>query len=149
MLQTEGKIMFEALYPLISESIERGESFRFTAFGQSMHPFIRGGKDRVCLSPLNKDIEKYDVIFYRRKNGMFVLHRVIGMKSDTFTLCGDNQYSIEEGIEPDQVIASLTEIERNGKTIRLNSLSHRLWCYSLFMRRFCLHVKSYISRKLK
>ncbi len=149
MLPNKERLSFEALYPLIRESMDHGDSFRFTAFGNSMHPFIKGGIDRVCLSPVREDVKKYDIIFYRRDNGMFVLHRVIGIENGAFILCGDNQYSVEEGILPRQILAILTEIERNGKIVPLSSLSHKIWCHSLFMRRFWLHVKSYISRKFK
>jgi len=83
------KVSFEALFPIIKEELDRGESFAFTAFGNSMHPTIQGGIHRVTLSPIKDELKKGDILFYRRKNGVFVLHRLCKIEADgTLTFCG-------------------------------------------------------------
>lgn len=114
------KIAFKALFPIIEEKINLGDSFSFLAFGNSMLPFIKNGKDIVTLSPIKRPILKNDVVFYRRKSGQFVLHRVVRrLDSGEFWLCGDNEFQIEKGIEKEQIIALLTDIKR-GKNGLLN-----------------------------
>jgi hypothetical protein len=143
------KVSFSELYPILKEQIDSGNNFVFTAFGKSMYPFIKGGRDRVTLSPIGSKPKKNDIIFYRRKNGAFVLHRIVKKAGETYQLCGDNQYYIEKGIETGDIIARLTEIERKNKKIDPYGIRSRLWCFFLPARRFLLHVIAYIKSKMK
>lgn len=148
------KVSFEELFPLMEEKMKNGESFSFLAFGDSMLPFLKNGKDLVTLSPVTKTIRKNDVIFYRRENGQFVLHRVIKtLPGGKLWLCGDNQLYIERGISSEQVIAVLTGVVRNGKNVSLSSFSYRLYLVFLTVKRnirlFYYRAKNKISRILK
>ncbi len=142
MTMTE-KVRFQDLFPIIERTLASNNTFTFCAFGISMLPFIRNGKDLVTLGAVTEKLSKNDVIFYRRANGQFVLHRIIKVCSDgTYHLCGDNQYSVEKGIENSQVIAKLVRLEKDGKEIALHSPSRRFWYFLLPLRRFFLHAKS-------
>ena len=150
LMKINKRVNFEELFPIIEETIKSGNQFTFCAFGISMLPFIRNGKDIVTLGPIKSELKKNDIIFYRRANGQFVLHRIINKASDeSFDLCGDNQYYIEKGICTKQIIAKLDCLERNGKQIDLSSFKVRLWCFLLPLRRFLLHVKSAIRWRLR
>ena len=83
--------------------------------GRSMYPVIITETDSVVLDKPT-DLKKYDAVLYRRKSGAYVLHRIIGIRGDTLTICGDNQLNAEK-IHRDQVIAKLTAIlrEENGE----------------------------------
>ncbi len=140
---------FSALYPILKEEIDRGNSFSFTAFGSSMHPFIRGGTDRVTLSPVTEKLRAGDVVFYRRQNGMFVLHRIIRVKKNGFDLCGDNQYWLESGIRPEQVIAIMTKLEKKEQILYPFSLKSRIWRLFLPFRRLFLRSLAYIKVRIK
>ncbi len=147
-------ISFEELFPLISEKIAEGKSFSFLAFGKSMLPFLKNGVDTVTLSPVKGNLEKNDVIFYRRKSGQFILHRIVKiLDNGEIWLCGDNQYFIEKGIYKDQVIAILTSVNRKGKDICLTSFMQKLYLTYLPVRRsvFLLgyKIKNRIKRILK
>ena len=112
------KISFDALFPLIQEELEQGRSFSFTAFGNSMLPTIRGGVHHVTLSPLNSPPKIGDILFYKRSNGVFVLHRLCKIKKDhSYVFFGDNQYVPETKIQDSDIIARLTKIEYNGKDV--------------------------------
>jgi len=142
-------IRFHDLFPLIQEEIAKGNSFSFTAFGSSMSPFIVGGKDRVTLSPIQMPLKKNDVVFFRRKNGEFVLHRIVRILQDhSLILSGDHQISTE-CILPDQVIAVLTALERGGKMRKIDSVQTSAWCFFLPIRKFFLHIYLYFRRKFK
>ncbi len=146
-------VNFSQLFPIICKKMQEGASFQFTAFGSSMKPYIRGGIDCVTLSPVDRNIKKNDIVFYRRENGSFVLHRIIKVLPDhTYLLCGDNQFNKERGVTREQIFAILTKLERNGKHRSLHSLSSRLWCIILPVRRLYLHIKcsaGFCLRKLK
>lgn len=144
------KVRFEDLFPIIEETVSKGNQFSFCAFGISMLPYIRNGKDLVTLGPVEKDLKANDIVFYRRPNGQFVLHRIIRTRPDgSFDLCGDNQYSIEKGVLRSQVIAKFISLERNGKIIRPKDFSSRIWCFFLPLRRFMIHVKSSLSYRVQ
>jgi len=96
----------DELYPLIKEVIESGGEFRFYPRGTSMEPLLHQGDDSVVLAAPDS-ISAGDVLFYKRENGMFVLHRLIEIRRGTYTMCGDNQKELEHGIKPSQVIAKM------------------------------------------
>ena len=141
-------VSFAELFPIISETLSAGNSFTFTAFGSSMLPTIIGGKDQVTLSPLSTKIKKNDILFYRRENDVFVLHRVVRRpKNGKIAFCGDNQYQIEY-IHESQIIAKLTKISRNKKEISITSYSNKVRCFFLPWRRFYLHAKAFLRNRI-
>ena len=81
----------EELLPLIQEEIDSGGKVRFKPRGRSMLPFLKEGRDEVVLVKPPERLKKYEIPFYRRRDGGFVLHRVVGLASDgTYIMCGDN-----------------------------------------------------------
>ena len=65
--------------------VETGELFT-TASGISMLPCIRPKRDMIHLVTPNQGVKKHDVILYKRKNGNYILHRVIKTKPDGYVL---------------------------------------------------------------
>ena len=94
------------LYPLIEEVISKGGTFRLFPRGTSMEPLIHAGEDSVLLGEA-KDIQNGDVLFYKRENGNFVIHRLIEKRGNTLTMCGDHQIGLEYGVLPSQVLAKM------------------------------------------
>lgn len=70
----------------------------FSPRGISMLPMIRGMLDIVVIYPTDDTnaLNKYDVVFYKRPNGDFVLHRIISKKDGCYLCCGDNQVGLEK-----------------------------------------------------
>lgn len=135
------KVSLHELYPIMEEKIKNGETFSFKAAGVSMLPYIRGGTDIVTLGPIDSDLKKNDVIFYQRKSGQFVLHRIIKISSkNNFFLCGDNQFRIEKNIARSQILARLVKIEKKDRTLLPRDLQSQLWCKILPIRRLILKV---------
>ena len=94
---------------LIEEVISGDGEFRLYPRGTSMLPLIRQGKDSVILVKPGL-LSIGDIILYRRKNGQFVLHRIVKMKGDNLVICGDNQVSLEYGITVSDVIAKVKAV---------------------------------------
>ena len=80
---------FQELLPLIREQLAQGGSVRIAPNGTSMLPMLRQGMDTVVLSPVPERLQKYDIPFYRRDNGQFVLHRITAV-GETYACIGDN-----------------------------------------------------------
>ena len=113
--------------PLVRECIDAGQSVWFSPKGTSMLPMIRQGVDTVCISPIKGQLKKYDIPFYQRDNGQYVLHRIVRVE-DTYTCVGDNQFELEKGLRHDQMIAVVTAFSRGEKRYSVSSLRYRLYC---------------------
>lgn len=123
----EKNVRLEQLMPLIEERLAAGESVRFTPHGISMRPMLEGGRDKVVLSPVTGKLKKYDLPLYRRDNGQYVLHRIVGV-GETYTCRGDNQMYNESGIRQEQLLAVVTEFARKGKTYSVTDPCYLLYC---------------------
>lgn len=124
----EMNVSLNEMYPLICEQLASGGKVRFKPNGTSMLPTLRQGIDEVELTAFCKKLRKYDIAFYRRENGQFVLHRVVGKTRDgAYIIRGDHQFEYEYGICDDDIIAVCSGIYRNGKYISANSLLFYLW----------------------
>ncbi len=108
------ELPLDDLMPIICEHLQRGQKVKISPKGTSMLPMIRQGKDSVILSPVSREIKKYDIVLYQRENGQYVLHRVIRV-STTLTFAGDNQIYIEKGIKMGQIIAVVDEFYRGRR----------------------------------
>ncbi len=111
------KFSMKDLEPLIREALEKGSTFTMIPRGTSMMPLFREGIDAVILSPLPHEVIEGDIILYKRKNGQFVLHRVMKKVHDTYTMCGDNQIVFEKGIKKDMMIAMASGMIRDEDEI--------------------------------
>ena len=124
------------LYPLIAEGIKSGGTYRFYPKGVSMLPLLKEDKDSVVLSSVS-DLKKGDIVLYRRENGMFVIHRIVKI-ADSFTMCGDNQFLLEKGINKDQILAKVSSVYKGDKLLSFDSKSYRFYVKMLPLRRFML-----------
>ncbi len=113
---------------LVQEAFNNGKNLTFTPSGDSMKPMLNGTTDTVLLSKKPDVIKKYDVVFYRRRrDNAIVLHRVVKVKDNGFTMCGDSQYYFDEGITYDDVFAVLTEFTHNGNKHCVDELSYQIY----------------------
>ena len=142
----------EELMPLIREALSAGQSVRIYPMGTSMLPMLRQKLDSVVLSPIPGKLGKYDIPLYRRDNGKYVLHRIIGV-GETYTCMGDNQFIQEPGIRAEQLIAVVTTFYRGQRKYSVTDPSYwlycRLWYHSCHLRRFWRSGLGWLKRKLQ
>lgn len=146
------RVNLEELLPIIEEQLNEGKEICFSPNGTSMLPLLRPGRDSVTLITAPPSLKKYDLPLYRRKNGQFVLHRVIKSEKDhTYTMCGDNQYAREHGIKHSQIVGIVTSICRNDKTISCNSPLLRIYAFIRIRERWlwglCVRIKTKFLKK--
>lgn len=145
-------VSLDELYPIIKEKIESGGTVQLPITGTSMLPLLVWGRDMVEIVKCEK-AKKYDIIFYRRDDGHFVLHRIIGINDKGYILCGDNQTFKEYGISDRHIIAVVSSITRNGKKFDVTRLSYkiysRLWTMVRPFRRYILVGARKIKRMFK
>ena len=106
------KASLSEMEPIFTAILDGGGVFTLAPRGESMRPTILPGRDSVSIVKWDGHANVYDILFYKRDDGHFVLHRVFGIKKDGFVMCGDNQVVLEKGVREDQIIGIVTEIIR-------------------------------------
>ena len=140
--------------PLFRAIIEGGGVFTLRPQGKSMLPTIVPGRDTVSIVKPEGEVQLWDVLFYKREDGNFVLHRVVRMEKDGYTLCGDGQVDLEYGVRTEQIIGVVQEIHRpNGNLVRgtkAYAAAGQRRMRSRFLRRVwrkILHIKRKVFKK--
>ena len=108
-------VSMDAMIPLIKEKLNEDGKVIFTPKGTSMLPTIVGEVDTVSLVKPKFPLAKYSIPLYRRDDGSFVLHRVIGRTNGCYVMRGDNQFVKEKGIREDQIIGVVLTYTHNGE----------------------------------
>ena len=141
----------EEIVPIIEERIGSGKEVRITVTGNSMVPMLRHRRDSVVLKRA-ENLNKYDIPLYRRENGIYVLHRIIKKKGDTYYIAGDNETSLEYPVKKEQVIAVVSGFYRKGKYYSNKNSLYKiyvwLWCAILPYRHKILPKLLGIKRKI-
>ena len=106
------EIMLEDAALLMAE----GREVSFTPLGSSMLPFIRGGRDSVTLRKM-PSVEVGDIVLIRLPGPRYVLHRVIRVEEGKVTLMGDGNISGTESCPPQDVLGTVTAIQRGKRRV--------------------------------
>lgn len=85
--------------------------------GNSMAPFLIHERDYIHFKKPNRPLVRGDMVFYQRKNGQFIMHRIWKIDGEDFYMVGDAQQEIEGPIERQQIFALVTRVRRKGKWV--------------------------------
>lgn len=108
-------------------SDERKLILPLNVIGKSMKPLLREHCDTVLLRKYDGLLKKYDVALFKRKNGDYVLHRVVKVNKNDYSFCGDHQTISENGITDDMIIAVAEGIYRGEKYVPCTSFGYKLY----------------------
>lgn len=122
------KIRLAEIMPVVEEKLSQGSTVEIPITGTSMLPLLVAGRDTVVLEKCDGKLKKYDLPLYRRANGAFVLHRVVGVGNGSYTMCGDNQWVKESGITDGMLIGKVRTVKRNGREIPVTDKKYRAYC---------------------
>lgn len=128
-IQTKIDVVVEVLI----DAFSKDKTISFPAKGTSMLPLIHSD-DLVTLSKVNRPLKKGDIVFYKRDNGQYVLHRIRRIKGDTLDIVGDHQRVVEKGVRKDTVIGILISYKKkkNDKEYHLNGFRYGI--YKVFIK---------------
>lgn len=119
-----------------------------TPVGTSMMPMIRERIDTVKLVKPKGRLKKYDVILYQRKDGTYVLHRIIGVRKDSYVLCGDNQFTKEFNVTDDMIIGVVDGFYRGEKYISNDDKEYIKYYKKRVRSRNIRKIKYYLKKIL-
>lgn len=115
----------------ISDSISNGSKVNLTVTGDSMYPLFKSRMDTVVLA-MPKKLKKRDIVFFKRENGSYILHRILKIKNGVLTIAGDNEMKKEFPVKENQVIGVVESFTRNGKKYSITEPWYKLysfiWC---------------------
>ena len=124
--------------------VEDGVSVTLPVNGNSMLPFIIGGKESVILQKpvLSK---KGDVVLAWTDGGRYVVHRIIAIEGEAVTLMGDGNLSGTEHCTLKDVKAKVTHVvgadERpHNLYCRWRRVAARLWWHLRPVRKYLLAI---------
>ncbi len=137
---------------ILSEAIrlvKEGVCVTFPVKGNSMLPFIVGGRDSVILEKPGA-LQWGDVVLAlvesdNKQGKHYVIHRILGLDGSDVTLMGDGNLLLRERCKRSDVCAKVLQVVKpNGKKISFNSFWNRfaakLWFFLLPFRRYLLWI---------
>ena len=96
-----------------------------TTVGVSMRPMLRNRRDRVIIKPVGEErLSKWDLPLYRRPDGKYVLHRIIGVEDGYYVIRGDNTYA-KERVPDAWVLGVMTEFYRGNRHVMADDKGYR------------------------
>lgn len=129
------------------EVLRREGRLVFTPGGNSMRPLLKDHENPVVILPVTDStvLKKYDVVFYKRQNGQYVLHRIIKChRNGIYTMCGDGQYYTEKNVGRHMIFGILEGYYKGERYIKVaSSLSYAVYS---FFRVGTLPVRSFFFR---
>ncbi len=141
------KVNMESLLPFIEEAFNRGVDFQIPITGTSMNPLLYQNRDFVKIVKPDLPLKTGDIPLYRRDDGTFVLHRVVGIKENgEYIMCGDNQFILEHGITDKNIIGVAKILIIDGREIDVDTDAD----YLKHKEKFLKNIKTrYPARRLR
>ena len=137
----------DELMPIIEERLQAGQSVEIYPRGKSMRPLLREGRDSVVLSAPPSALRENDIVLFLYQD-KYVLHRLISKTHDgNYVFCGDRRSAFECAAY-EQIVAVVTEIKRNGQTVRTDTASHRAYLALLKIKRRVRYLWYRIKRRM-
>ena len=144
----------DAYMPVLRELLAQGQSVSLTVTGESMSPFLRHGRDQIRLAAVTAPPQRGDMVFFRRRNGQYIMHRVLRRMPDgNYAIIGDGQQQVESPIAPEQIFAVVTQVCRKGTWIGPKAFWWRFfagpWLTLLPLRPLLRRMARFIPETLK
>ncbi len=131
----------ESLLPEVEKLLAEGIRVTLKVKGNSMLPFIRGGRDSVTLEA-PAGISRGDIVLARMGQGRYVLHRVIKIKNNIVVLMGDGNCRGTEQCLRSDICGRVITIVKPHKCISTDSscmhMAGTVWRLLLPVRRWLL-----------
>ena len=118
-------IRVEKFYPLMVEAFNENKTFSFPVKGSSMRPLFKN--DYVVTLKKIDDYKIGDILFFRRDDGAFVLHRLRRIENDILYIVGDHQTGLER-VRKDQLIGKVIDYKKyNNKIYYLKGVKYKFY----------------------
>ena len=122
---------------IFTDTLKKGGEVKLPVKGISMYPLIYSGRDYVIIKQTD-NYKKYDIVFYTRDDGSYILHRIVGKGKDGYKLAGDFETQKEPGVKADKILGRVYTVLRGKRVINVESKGYkfysRLWVWLMPLR---------------
>lgn len=133
----------------VEQLLLEGKTVQLQPQGYSMYPMFVPGRDWAIIRPVTGKLRRGDVVLYRRKGGILVLHRIYKVKPEGLYLIGDNQTEIEGPLQPVWVRGVLADFIHKEKCISVKNPVYRLLAEVWLLARPIRHNIASVVHKIK
>ena len=141
----------DELMPGYVELLRSGAELPLTISGGSMLPFLAPGRDSVLLRGIDRELRRGDIVFYRRANGRYILHRLYRIEGDKLWFVGDAQDEIEGPLSRDCAFAYVVSAKRKNKIQKRGcfwwDFFEKTWLVTVGSRKKILAAYSHLRSK--
>ena len=125
--------------------VREGVNVTLPVNGNSMLPFIIGGKESVILHSPGGIVDVGDVVLAWVDGNRYVVHRIIKLDYDRVTLMGDGNVAVTEHCRLNDIKARVTHVvDAKDKTHylynRWRMLGAKVWYWLRPIRRYLLAI---------
>lgn len=131
--------------------LEKLQIIAFVPMGNSMWPMLKNNGQSVVVEKKKERLNKYDVAFYVRESGKYVLHRVVEVKDDGYIMQGDSQ-GFTEFIKEQNVFGKMLGFYKGKKYIQCTDEKYIKKVEKWHKGGFCVKLKLkifYFKLKIK
>ena len=97
---------------VLKDLVQQGKEVSLLVSGNSMSPFLIHERDYVYFRKPNRPLRPGDIVFFQRKTGQYIMHRIWKIKPEGLYIVGDAQTVIEGPVAKEQVFAIITRVQR-------------------------------------
>ena len=138
----------------IEALLREGKTIQIFPQGYSMYPMFVPGRDEALIAAADTDkLRRGDVVLYRRKSGILVLHRIYRRKGKAFYMVGDHQREVEGPVLAEQIKGILVAFVRRGKLIKTQNpvylAASHIWLILRPVRLPIMNAGAKLKRKLR
>ena len=137
---------------VLREIAENGKVVSLRIAGSSMSPFLAHGRDYIYFTKPDRELREGDMVFYQRRNGQYVMHRIYKVKPDGYYIVGDAQTEIEGPVSRDQIFALITKVKRKDRIIQPGDFwwefFEHVWIRMIPLRRPAVRLYAAVSKML-
>lgn len=133
------------IFETIESTVSDGGYFPLVVSGTSMNPFLQDGRDIVWLRACDQaDLKRGAILLFKRNDSGLVLHRVREVLPDGELLMNGDAQTWCEKIKTKQVVAVVSDVEKNGKKKSCSSYAHKaksvIWHMTMPVRPYIMRV---------
>lgn len=138
---------------VLREIAESGKVVSLRIAGSSMSPFLAHGRDYIYFTKPDRELRVGDMVFYQRRNGQYVMHRIYKVKAEGYYIVGDAQTEIEGPVARDQIFAFITKVKRKDRILQPGDFwwefFEHVWIRMILLRRPAVRLYGTVSRLLR
>ena len=132
------------LLPEVKKILSEGLTVTLPVTGNSMLPFIIGGRESVVLQKPSAPLQKGEIVLAQIAPDSYVIHRIVDCRGGQIILMGDGNLSATEACCPENVLGVVVKIMKAGKSMDCRTPLQRrkaaLWYVLLPVRRYLVAI---------